>query len=87
MSSWRANFGNGQVQYAPSRAEALRVIQQLDRYREYAFVERYEGGSADDPGDWFPVRVGGGDGDGGDGGSGRAEKSLATRIKKFVGKK
>jgi hypothetical protein len=83
MSSWRVNFGNGQVQYAPSRAEALRAIQQLDRYREYAFVERYEGGSADEPGDWFPIRRG----EGGEGGGERAEKSLATRIKKLVGKK
>lgn len=54
---YRVNYGNGQVSNTfEKRAEALQHLRDSLRDNGYAFLQRYEAGSADDPGDWFKVR-------------------------------
>lgn len=54
---YRVNYGNGQVSRDfDTRQEAEAHIASMDQYRDFAFVQRYETGSADEPGDWFSCR-------------------------------
>jgi hypothetical protein len=40
---WRLNYGNGQVNYHPSKAAALTELAGLTQYKAFAFVQRYAG--------------------------------------------
>lgn len=49
---YRVNYGNGQVsENFSSKLAALRHIDQMDMYREMAFVQRREGG------EWFGISM------------------------------
>lgn len=46
---WRINYGNGQVDAVSSKREGMTFLRTCD---EYTVLQRYESGSADDPGMW-----------------------------------
>jgi hypothetical protein len=50
---FRVNYGNGQVGDMCTLAEARRELGQKNMYPAFAFLEVYELGTADEPGDWF----------------------------------
>lgn len=54
---YRVNYGNGQVNYQPSLAACRREISGMELYKKQAFIQRYEAGSADCPGEWVRVEV------------------------------
>ena len=53
---FRVNEGNGQVgETLKTKREAFAELARSRETNGYAFVEFYSPGSADDPGDWFPL--------------------------------
>ncbi len=51
----RINLGNGQVWYSPTPLSVAEHIAMAHRLSGHAFVEVYQPGSADAPGEWFPL--------------------------------
>jgi hypothetical protein len=58
MREYRVSYGNGQVNYPGDLAACKRELADMDQYREYAYVQRYEPGSADCPGEWVRLPSG-----------------------------
>lgn len=52
---YRINYGNGQVSGTYTSLKAAVAELRTDPYRASIWIERYDAGSADDPGDWFPT--------------------------------
>ena len=60
MAAYRINYGNGQVSETmtdPTVARREYARTRAELYGEYARLQRYEVGSADEPGDWFTMRT------------------------------
>lgn len=56
--AYRVNFNQGQIQRVASKAEGIRYLNEIVKVDcPTAFLERYEAGSADDPGEWVRVKV------------------------------
>ncbi len=53
LAEWRVLYGSDQVDDARSRREAIEIARASNRSGHPARVQRYESGSADEPGDWF----------------------------------
>jgi hypothetical protein len=54
---YRVNYGQGQVSVSFDRfSDAQRCLRLARPDDPGAFIECYEAGSADDPGDWFRVK-------------------------------
>ena len=55
--SYRVNFGNGQVSNTyDTKREACEVLWIADEQGAYAWLQKYEAGSADCPGEWVTCR-------------------------------
>jgi hypothetical protein len=53
---YRVNYSNGQVSKTfETKHEAFAHIEAMDQYQAFAFVEFYDPGTADAPGDWFRI--------------------------------
>lgn len=57
---YRINYGNGQVSetFRDLRAAMRALRAESGSVGHPACIERYEPGTADDPGDWFPIGIG-----------------------------
>lgn len=49
---WRINYGQGQVDAVASKKAGVAALRLCDGY---AYLQRYETGTADDPGMWVTV--------------------------------
>lgn len=50
---YRINYGNGQVSGTYTSLKAAVAELRSDPYRTLMWIERYDAGYADEPGDWF----------------------------------
>ena len=57
MTAYRIDYRNGQVSDTmTNRREAIMVLAEAQRDCPTARLEWFDAGTADAPGDWFPVR-------------------------------